>query len=116
MIHKSSLNMVSGTTESSVDFSKPQKIFHPLSYYLLGGVDVDGDALDKSAETEFDNEEELQDLEDAGMCSVPYGDPRVSKFDLVEQYGKHEAKKASLKSPKGTLANADGENSIIQTE
>lgn len=83
----------------SVKIDKTSK-FHPLSYYLNGGVDLTGESLDNSAEVEYDNEEELNELLEEGAMSVPYGDPKMSKFRLVEMYSNHEA--MSSKSAKLT--------------
>ena len=96
MKHISKLTAPSLPKESGVDLTKTEK-FHGLSYYLNGGIDLSGEALDRSADVEFDNEEQLKELEAEGAMSVPYGDPKMSKFRLVEQFGK-EAKKMASKS------------------
>ena len=99
MFRKSNYKLGFLPSESSVDMSKYEK-FHPMSYYFNGGIDLTGDALDKSAEIEFDSDDELAEMDVAGAMSVPYGDPRMSKFRLVENYGTHEAQKLASKSAK----------------
>ena len=99
MFRKSNYKLGFLPPESTVDLSK-NETFHPMSYYLHGGIDLAGDALDKSAEIEFDSDEDIAEMDVAGAMSVPYGDPRMSKFRLVENYGAHEAQKLSAKSAK----------------
>lgn len=101
MRHICNKKPISLPVESCCDINTTE-IYHPLSYYLNGGIDLVGDALDKSAEVEYDNEEEVKELVTAGAMSVPYGDPRESKFTLVERYGVEAAKKAATKSASPT--------------
>lgn len=66
--------------------AEPNGVFHPLSYYLNGGIDLTGEELDKSAEVEYDSDDDLSELRAEGAMAVPYGDPRESKFTLIERY------------------------------
>lgn len=66
--------------------AEPTGTFKPLSYYLNGGIDLTGEELDKSAEVEYDTDEDLKELHAEGAMAVPYGDPRESKFSLIERY------------------------------
>lgn len=70
-------------------------IYHPLSYYVLGGVDVDGSELRTDASIMFDDSKDIEN-----GCGVDATcDPRVSYFDVVEQLGVAVANSASENSP-----------------
>ena len=56
--------------------------WHPMSYYIKGGVDVDGDSLNFDADTTFDSDEDLASVSVDGSS-----DARTSVFDIVEQSG-----------------------------
>ena len=70
-------------TRSDIDFANRPK-YHPMSYYVYGGVDIDGDALSMNASTSFDDDEQLDGV-DCGIDGT--SDPRVSAFDIVEKAG-----------------------------
>ena len=76
----------------------PPEQFHPLSYYLKGGIDLSGRELDNTASVEYDTEEQLSELESEGFSAVPFGDPRESKFTLVAKYGSYEAGRIASES------------------
>lgn len=82
--HKSKYFNVGSLPKESI--VEPKGVFHPLSYYLNGGIDLTGEELDKSAEVEYDSDEDLSELRAEGAMAVPYGDPRESKFSLIERY------------------------------
>lgn len=78
-------------------------IYHPLSYYVLGGVDVDGSELRTDASIMFDDSKDIE-----SGCGVDATcDPRVSYFDVVEQLGVAAANAASENSPNLVPASAD---------
>lgn len=74
-------------TDSSVDITNCTEQFHPLSYYLNGGVDLTGDTLSTTGDAEYDTEEDVSDILSEGASSVAFGDPKMSKFRIVEQLG-----------------------------
>jgi len=68
---------------------KDRPVYRPFSYYVLGGIDVDGDALLLNATPGSDSDEEI----DAGCAVDAACDPRVSGFDIAEQSGVDAYKK-----------------------
>lgn len=64
--------------------------YHPLSYYVLGGVDVTGDGLDLSAPVSFETKDDI----DKGVEPDSRCNPRVSFFDIVEGVGVAAAENA----------------------
>lgn len=75
-------------TKRIVSFSVQENSYKPFSYYVLGGLDVDGSALSMDASVEADDDSFLSsainNLEDP--IASPY-DPRTSVFDMVEVTG-----------------------------
>lgn len=57
--------------------------YHSFGYYVLGGIDVSGEALRLDGHAEFDDEAEISGSRVVDGTT----DPRVSKFDIVEQTG-----------------------------
>lgn len=90
-----------------VDLSK-NETHHELSYYLNGGIDLRGDALSKDGDAEFDTEEEADAILAEGASAVALGDPRQSKFRIVEDLGKALAKKSTAGNPKPFVAPTEG--------
>lgn len=83
--------------------------FHPLSYYLDGGIDLEGEALSKDGDAEFDSEEQAAEIIAEGASSVALGDPRMSKFRLVESLGAKAAAAAkSSAAAAGDNGNGEG--------
>lgn len=95
-------------TVCGVDFEKATEKHHELSYYLNGGIDLEGDALSKDGDAEFDTEDEAKEILAEGASSIALGDPRQSKFRLVEDLGTKAAKNASAANPKTTATPAEG--------
>ena len=61
-----------------------RKKYLPMSYYIFGGLDLDGDALDINAPTTFDSKDDTGTID----CTVDAtSNPRVSAFDIAEQIG-----------------------------
>lgn len=78
-------------------------VYHPFSYYVLGGIDVDGDSLLLNADIDFDPEDEIE----AG-CSVDGAtDPRISGFDIAESVGIQAYEKVREKATKSAPASSD---------
>lgn len=73
--------------------------YRPLSYYVLGGVNLDGKPLVNNTPVSYDNEETLTELENSeqGLQSIGACDPRVDFFDIAEASSKSDAKKATEK-------------------
>ncbi|UNI72419.1 MAG: hypothetical protein [Chaetfec virus UA24_2292] len=81
--------------------------YRPFSYYVLGGIDVDGDALTMNADISFDDDSEIE----AG-CSVDGAcDPRVSGFDIAEKVGIDAYEKVKEKSQRSAVSIQTDENS-----
>lgn len=85
-------------------------IYRPFSYYVLGGIDVDGDSLTMNADIGFDDDSEIE----AGCAVDGACDPRVSGFDIAEQVGidayekvKEKAQRSQTKSEPSDSDNAD---------
>ena len=57
--------------------------YHPFSYYVLGGIDIDGQALAMNGDPMADTDDEI-----SSGCGVDAAcDPRVSGFDIAEAAG-----------------------------
>ena len=67
----------------------PPRRFKPLSYYVLGGVDLDGSNLDKlktDTPIAYDSETAIADMESVGKIeSIGVCDPRVDMMDIVSK-------------------------------
>jgi hypothetical protein len=57
--------------------------YHPFSYYVLGGIDVSGDATMLNATVESDDSGDMATATGAGAGY----DPRISGFDIAEMSG-----------------------------
>lgn len=57
--------------------------YKPFSYYVKGGIDIDGDALRDGDAVTFDDDEHL--APDCGVDAT--SDPRTSAFDIAEKAG-----------------------------
>lgn len=81
--HKMSVGKACFATRESIP-EKPRstKVFRRLSYYLNGGVDPTGRALD-TTQVSYDTEADLG----AGCGVDALCDPRISFFDMVESVG-----------------------------
>lgn len=78
-------------------------VYHPLTYYIDGGVDLTGEALKKDAHVEYDDEKSTTPkvtkskdgtMDYGAIDSCALCDPRISHFDIVEQLGAENAQKA----------------------
>lgn len=110
MKHKSKFHSFDNSlpTACGVDFATAKEKHHELSYYLNGGIDFEGDALSKDGDAEFDTEEEANEILSEGASSIALGDPRQSKFRLVEDLGKKAAENATAGTPKSTATPGEG--------
>ena len=71
--------------------------YHPLSYYLYGGSDPNGEHLNLDRPTISDTPDDL-----ASGCKVDaMCDPRTNYLDLVEQVGVKNAEKAVSSAQSG---------------
>lgn len=65
----------------------PKRRYKPLSFYVLGGVDVDGSSLDKlrtDTPIAYDSDASISELESVGKIeSIGVCDPRVDMMDIV---------------------------------
>jgi len=89
MKHKHQMSVPSSSFSSrKTDDDKPRstRSFRRLSYYIAGGIDPTGRALD-TTQVSYDSESDL-----GANCGVDaLADPRVSFFDMVESVGKSVA-------------------------
>ena len=87
---KSTKKRSSFTTLSS-NFPKVEQtgeIYKPLSYYILGGVDIKGDETRLNAQVTYDNEESIKEMEDTGKIqAIGVCSPNVDIFDIFEKTG-----------------------------
>lgn len=92
-------------------FHKPDESekFHPISYYLNGGLDLTNQELRNDAKVLYDSEDEVTPDEQGEISSAAMCDPRVSFFDMVEQFGKEAAEQAVVNSPKPGIEQGDSE-------
>lgn len=91
--------------------SKSTTKFHPFSYYVDGGLDLTNTETDLSAKIEFDTDEELE------FGATAYGcDPRISMFDVAEQFGiqaAEQAKELQTKSKVESKIKADDKTADV---
>lgn len=57
--------------------------YRPFSYYVLGGIDIDGDSLSLNGGAVGDESGDLMSANGAGLGY----DPRTSGFDIAEEAG-----------------------------
>ncbi|WGL31245.1 hypothetical protein [Dipodfec virus UOA04_Rod_841] len=88
-IKKSLISKSSGVSFRRTVNEDNTKVYHPLSYYVLGGIDVTGEGLDMSFPVSYDSPEDLESAQPDARC-----DPRVSFFDIAEEVGVRAAKSA----------------------
>lgn len=69
--------------KSDIDFSERSK-YRPMSYYVQGGIDLDGDALRDGAQTSFDSPDDIAGVDCVAEAT---SDPRVSALDIIENAG-----------------------------
>lgn len=79
-IYKKTLNPESTFTNS---VPKTRSTYHPLGYYLLGGIDVDGSNTRDCTDVGFDDFSEVGE----GISVDIRTDPRASMFDVIEAIG-----------------------------
>ena len=102
MKHKSKFHNIplSFPSACGVEFKDAMEKHHELSYYLDGGIDLTGKAVALDGDAEFDSEAEADDIIAEGASSVALGDPKTSRFDLVEIYGSSNADSLTADNPK----------------
>lgn len=62
--------------------------WHPLSYYVRGGLDISGTQLSLNNPVEYDGEmSENPDVYNSSDVGQPFYDPRISGFDVAERLG-----------------------------
>lgn len=89
-IQRSNRHRYCGESFCSTAQKDDTKVYHPLSYYVLGGIDVTGEGLTLDAPVSYDS---MDDLE-AAVGPDSRCDPRVSFFDIAEDVGIRSAKAA----------------------
>lgn len=86
----STCKAVFATRSSIPEKPRTTRVFRRLSYYLKGGSDPTGRALD-TTQVSYDSEADL-----GSNCGVDaFSDPTVSFFDLVESFGNTAAREMS---------------------
>lgn len=80
-----------------------EDIWHPLSYYISGGIDLDGSHTRLDATPEYDGErDDSPDVfSSSEVLGQPLYDPRFSPFDMAETIGVSSYREAvdALKAP-----------------
>lgn len=73
--------------------------YKPLSYYVLGGVDLKGDETRLNAQVTYDNEETISEMEENGTIqAIGVCSPNVDIFDIVEKTGSTDVVKDGIKN------------------
>lgn len=78
-----SISELCGRHRAVLNSAVDMGLWHPLSYYVLGGSDPTGDNLRETNSTGFDSEEMI------GQTSIPDSrtNARLSKWDIIESIG-----------------------------
>jgi hypothetical protein len=81
--------------------------YHPFSYYVLGGIDLSGDATSLNGNAESDDDSDLSSAVGAG-----YGyDPRISGFDIAEAAGTDSYQEARELAKTSNASSSDADTS-----
>ena len=87
------------------------KRFRHMSFFIRGGVDVDGDALEQSAQVISESYDVLNSDPEQSGYSDSFTDPRMGLFDHVAALGAEDAQKAVDNMPQsaqnGTTESVD---------
>lgn len=83
------------TAEQFSPFVDRVQIAHPMSYYVNGGVDLDGLSTRKPVEGHFDSPEDIA----SGSIDIT-SDPTVSKLDIADFVFSQLASKEAARSAK----------------
>lgn len=104
MQHKS--RILGCSISSGSAYKKTSKTYHPFSYYVKNGADLDGSALRNSGSVMYDSEEDLAaDCLPDGMC-----DARVGFDDMVEELGAIAAKNLDEAAKNGATGTSNSSN------
>ena len=91
-----------GTASNMYKTDNPRR-YKPLSYYVLGGTDIDGSVskdLNSEVPVAYDGDDAIAEMSKKGKIeSIGVADPRVDMFDLVESAN-------SVKSAQHVIDNA----------
>lgn len=93
--------LTSSTRFPSISFEDSIQ-WRPLSYYVLGGIDLDG-VSDLNNNVEYDGDiDETPEVYNSPDVGQPFFDPRISGFDIAEKLGvdSYNAAMDELASPK----------------
>lgn len=109
-MYRKNVNILETTAFPSSFVPSDHPEYRPFSYYVLGGIDVDGDSLLMNADVGVDSDSDIE-----SGCSVDGScDPRVSAFDIAEQVGidayekvKEKAQRSQSKSESSDSDNFD---------
>ena len=79
-------------------FSESNIEFKPNSYFIRGGLDLEGDELDSSAQVFYDTEEELsevmQPLAQGSITAAAISNPKIGFMEIAETLGIENAELA----------------------
>lgn len=92
--------------KSDIDFDERKK-YRPFSYYVKGGIDLDGDALMDGAPTTFDTDDDIAGVDCVAEAT---SDPRVSWCDIVEKAGVDSYEKYKQELARQAQQQADKSN------
>lgn len=89
--------------------------YHPFSYYVLGGIDVSGQATALNGNAEPDDAGDMTRADGAG-----YGyDPRLSGFDIAEAAGRdayEQAREMAKTAAKNGESSGESSDTMESTE
>ena len=102
MKHKSRIIGCS-TISSGSAYKTSTKVYHPFSFYVKNGADLDGSSTRQGAQVMYDSEEDLaNDCLPDGMC-----DARVGYDDMVEELGAIAAKNLERAAANGAAGSSE---------
>lgn len=102
MKHRSRIIGGSSISKGSA-YKTTTKVYHPFSFYVKQGADLDGSATRQGAHIMYDSEEDLAaDCLPDGMC-----DARVGFDDMVEELGAIAAKNLEEAASNGSSGSGE---------
>lgn len=98
-----------GARITDENFAFQSNGYHPLSYFVLGGIDVSGEALQEVGGVMSESDSEAS----FGVPVDPLCDPRTSPFDVAEIYG-IESYENALKEVEAAKAAYEASNTTAE--
>lgn len=89
--------------------------YHPFSYYVLGGIDITGQATALNGNAESDDAGDMTRVDGAGFGY----DPRLSGFDIAEAAGAdsyEQAREMARTAAKNSESSGESSEATESTE